>query len=260
MNRQIIEKLEEIKSGVADIYTSKEFQKFLNHSAKFHNYSYNNQLLILRQLPSARLVASMKTWNQNGYKIIKGSKAIRVLVPIRVKSCEDEEDDIIYYKFGNVFDITQVCGAFMDELSKAPKNDLREAVSRLRNASKNEKVKIRLGRLNGPKGCFSPGTNTITLDIDNGDTQMFKTLMHEKAHSLQEYLWDYDSEEIIAESVAYVTCCNYGIDVSDYSFGYVAAWAKGKPLDILDKHLEDITRRSKFIIEWVDNNTELKGW
>ena len=66
--KQITEQLEQ---GVAEIFTSEKYAEYLNTMAKFHNYSFNNTLLIAMQKPEATLVA--------------GKKASRSLPRLRIK-------------------------------------------------------------------------------------------------------------------------------------------------------------------------------
>ena len=51
-----------------------------------------------------------------------------------------------------------------------------------------------------------------------------------------------------AESVAYVVCQHFGIDTSDYSFGYVAGWSRGKELEELKASLQIIRKAADEII------------
>ena len=55
-----------------------------------------------------------------------------------------------------------------------------------------------------------------------------------------------------AESVAYVVCQHFGIDTSDYSFGYVAGWSKGKELDELKASLDTIRSCAAGLIDAIE--------
>ena len=51
--------------------------------ARFHNYSFNNTVLICAQKPDATYVAGYSTWKKLGRWPVKGSHAIRILAPAR---------------------------------------------------------------------------------------------------------------------------------------------------------------------------------
>lgn len=54
---QLKEITERLEQGVKDIFTSEMYTKYLLTMSKFHNYSFNNTLLIAMQRPDATLVA-----------------------------------------------------------------------------------------------------------------------------------------------------------------------------------------------------------
>ena len=81
--KQITEQLEQ---GVAEIFTSEKYTEYLNTMAKFHNYSFNNTLLIAMQKPEATLVAGYQAWQKKFNRQVKrGEKASRLLPRLRLK-------------------------------------------------------------------------------------------------------------------------------------------------------------------------------
>ena len=81
--KQITEQLEQ---GVAEIFTSEKYTEYLNTMAKFHNYSFNNTLLITMQKPEATLVAGYQAWQKKFNRQVKrGEKASRSLPWLRIK-------------------------------------------------------------------------------------------------------------------------------------------------------------------------------
>ena len=78
--------------------------------------------------------------------------------------------------------------------------------------------------------------------------QTIKTIIHEISHQRLHSGDNPDhgkdkprsSKEVEAESVAYVVCQHFGVDTSDYSFGYVAGWSRGKELAELKASLDVI--------------------
>ena len=84
------------------------------------------------------------------------------------------------------------------------------------------------------------------------ERQTVKTAIHETAHSIlhtdKEHLKDSATMEVEAESVAFVVCQHFGLDTSDYSFGYLAGWSNGKGLPELKASLQTIQRTSNDLI------------
>jgi len=62
------------------------------------------------------------------------------------------------------------------------------------------------------------------------------------------------TREVQAESVAYAVCQHYGLDTSDYSFGYIAGWSSGKELAELKGSLETIRSTAVSLIDTIDGH------
>ena len=54
--------------------------------------------------------------------------------------------------------------------------------------------------------------------------------------------------------MAYTVCQHYGLDTSDYSFGYVAGWSSGKDLKELKASLETIRATAHELITTIDGH------
>lgn len=65
---------------------------------------------------------------------------------------------------------------------------------------------------------------------------------------------DRRTREVQAESVAYAVCQHYGLDTSDYSFGYIAGWSSGKELAELKGSLETIRSTAAKLIDTIDGH------
>ncbi len=70
-----------LKDGVQRILTSPEFRNYLIAMSRFHNYSWNNQLLIMMQRPDATHVAGFNTWKDLGRWVRKGETGIAIFAP-----------------------------------------------------------------------------------------------------------------------------------------------------------------------------------
>ena len=96
--------------------------------------------------------------------------------------------------------------------------------------------------------------------------QNLKTSIHEVAHAL---LHDKDgsfvegigdiamnskTKEVQAESIAYAVCQYFGIDTSDYSFGYIAGWSSGKDKKELKESMETIRKTTNYLIYKIEKS------
>lgn len=87
--QEITDKLEK---GLKELFESEKYKTYLSTMSKFHNYSFNNTLLIAMQKPEATLVAGYKAWQKNFERHVnKGEKAIRILAPVPYKIKEEQD-------------------------------------------------------------------------------------------------------------------------------------------------------------------------
>lgn len=272
---QLKEITERLEQGVKDIFTSEMYTKYLLTMSKFHNYSFNNTLLIAMQRPDATLVAGYNAWkNKFNRYVKKGEKGIRIIAPAPVKEREEREKIdkdtgltvlnesgepeievvervIPRFRVTTVFDYAQTDGEPLptlevNELTARVKDYtlLKEAIEQV------SPVPIRFGEIEGnAKGYYSHMDKEICVRADMGESQTIKTMIHEVAHAM---LHDSDqmkqrgeekdqlTKETEAESIAFTVCSALGIDTSDYSFPYVASWASGKELKELKDSMDTI--------------------
>lgn len=266
-----------IEQGVHNIYESDNFQNYLKVLSKFHNYSLNNVILILTQYPSASLVAGYNSWRDNFHRYVnKGEKAIKILAPYQVnvkkilddideqgnKIQTEEEVKITKFRVVNVFDINQTNGepiADLDLVSdlKGTSNNARALVAAINEVCqipiefKHTKEDSEL--IHGAKGYYSITEDKIVVNRDLEDIQIAKTLTHEYAHSLlhKDTKKSQSQREIEAESLAFVICDHFGIDTSEYSFGYIASYAN-KDYSELKSILVNIQSKAHEMIELIE--------
>lgn len=265
--KELSDKLEQ---GVQEIFTSGQYEAYLSAMSKFHRYSFGNCMLIFMQFPNASQVAGFHTWTKEfGRKIKPGARAIRILAPMIKKREEAPENAeqadqkkcvVLGYRPVCVFDISQTEGEELpslgvSELSGDVEN-FPEIYTRLTELSPVPVFQKEIPR-DDVKGYFSYVEQEIVLRPGMSESQQIKTLVHEIAHAK---LHDEDEtskkgqreKEVEAESVAYVVCQHFGLDTSNYSFGYVAGWSSGKSLDELKNSLETIRATAAEIIDAVD--------
>ena len=248
---------EMIEQGVKDVYSSDNFRKYLSCCSKFHSYSLNNTLLILAQKPDATLVAGYNAWQRNFNRHVdKGERGLIILAPVTSKITQlmdkaDEDGNPILDENGDpikeervinqlrfttttVFDISQTSGEPLPSLIHNLTGSSVEILAFI-DSVKNictipidyhspSKDAVLAG---GAKGYYSIAEDRIVLNMELEDMQIAKTLIHEYSHSILHKKTDKDSDqrEIEAESLAFVLCDHFGIDTSDYSFGYIASYA-----------------------------------
>lgn len=257
-----------IEDGVNQIRNSDAYQRYLKVMSKFHDYSVCNSLLIYAQCPHATYIAGYRAW-QNLFKryVIRGSKAIKIIAPFKVKKKKDEntddaEDDyFIKYKAVNVFDISQTIGKPLPELVSELKGDdksagiLLESFKELANDIDIQFKDPSSDQLlrSGAKGYYDIKNKRIIINKDLSINHQLKTLIHEYAHSIlhNENKGIRKQQEVEAESIAFVVCHAFGLDTSEYSFGYITSWSEGLETEKFKMILNDIQSKADSIIEKV---------
>ena len=214
----------------------------LRTAAKFHNYSFNNQLLIFLQRPDATRVAGFRKWQELNRFVRKGEKGIQIFAPCKYKTKVEDEDgndksfqQIRGFRVVHVFDISQTDGEPIEDLDAvrpkllegdAPEGIWDELVSQANDAGF-EVIRNQKGSENGYCDFLN---KTIAVRPDVAPAQAVKTLVHELAHALlhsDERPSSRELAEVEVESVAYIVCNAVGVDSGDYSFSYVATWSRG---------------------------------
>ncbi len=274
---------EMIEEGVKEIYTSNNFKQYLLFLSKFHNYSLGNTILILKQNPNATLVAGYHKWVKDFHRHVnQGQKGITILAPFQSKKIiskeiRDEHDNVVYDKDGNaiiedkeidtirfktttVFDISQTSGepipSFLDDL-KGSSNQITAIIQSIQevcttpiefHSSTND-----MSLKNGAKGYYSPLEDKIVINQELEDLHIAKTLIHEYAHSILHKQTDKDmsQREVEAESLAFVICNHFGLDTSEYSFGYIASYAN-QDYELLHSILENIQSNAHEMIKEIE--------
>ena len=268
MAKDIKEITEQLEKGVKDVFESDNYKAYLDFMSKFYNYSVNNCILIWMQKPEASLVAGYKAW-QTKFKrqVKKGEKGITILAPcphkfkkeVQNENGDLEEKEIQYLSFRatTVFDISQTDGEdvpnFIEKLTGDVDN-YNDLLEKLKTVSP---VPVEFEKITtGAHGYFHLEDKRIAINDGMSEQQTVKTLVHEISHAIlhdkengEEKDADKHTREVQAESVAYTVCNMLGLDTSDYSFGYVASWSKGKEAKELKASMEVIRKTANSIIE-----------
>lgn len=286
--QEITEKLEQ---GIKELFESEKYKAYLNTMSKFHNYSFNNTMLIAMQKPDATLVAGFKAWQKNFDRHVKkGEKGIRILAPAPYKIKEERDkidpvtQELLLDKDGNpqkeevgitipafravsVFDVAQTDGKPIPELAaKELLSDVEGYQDMIRAVEAISPVPIELEEIAGDsKGYYDREAKRIAVQENMSEGQTLKTMIHEVAHSKlhskeveqdEQMKKDRNTKEVEAESIAYTVCQHFGVDTSDYSFGYIAGWSSGRDTKELRASMDTIRRTASELITGIEEQLQ----
>ena len=282
--------MQSLESGVEELFTSNRYQEFLKTMAKFHNYSFNNTMLIAMQRPDATLVTSYKNWQSMGRQVMKGEKGITIIAPAPYKKMKEKEVldknqrpimgtdgkpktekvevTVPHFKAVTVFDIAQTSGepiqTLAPELLTAAVQDFDSFMQAIQKISP---VPIRFDEINGnANGYYHNVDKEIVIKKGLSESQTLKTAIHETAHAklhdreIMESLGvekDRLTKEVEAESVAYCVCSSFGLDTSDYSFPYIAGWSSSREMKEMKASMDAIRKTAGEMIDQLTEELEI---
>ena len=281
----------QLEAGVKDLFHSERYQDYLKAMSKFHDYSLNNTLLIVMQKPDASLVAGFNKWRDEFERHVKrGEKGIKILAPAPYKIKKEQEkldpdgkpvigDDgkpvteqkeitIPAFKVVSVFDVSQTDGKEIPDIAvDSLTGSVEQYEDFFKALEQTSPVPVGFERIDsGAHGYYHNTEKRIALNEGESELQTVKTLIHEIAHAK---LHDIDlnappeqqqerpsrrTREVEAESIAYTVCQHFGLDTSDYSFGYVAGWSSDKDIKELKAFLETIRATASELITEIDGH------
>ena len=282
--------MQSLESGVEELFTSNRYKEFLKTMAKFHNYSFNNTMLIAMQRPDATLVTSYKNWQSMGRQVMKGEKGITIIAPAPYKKMKEKEvlDEnqrpimgtdgkpkteqvevtVPHFKAVTVFDIAQTSGepiqTLAPELLTAAVQDFDSFMQAIQKISP---VPIRFDEIDGnANGYYHNADKEIVIKKGLSESQTLKTAIHETVHAklhdreIMESLGvekDRLTKEVEAESVAYCVCSSFGLDTSDYSFPYIAGWSSSREMKEMKASMDVIRKTAGEMIDQLTEELEI---
>lgn len=282
--------MQSLESGVEELFTSNRYQEFLKTMAKFHNYSFNNTMLIAMQRPDATLVTSYKNWQSMGRQVMKGEKGITIIAPAPYKKMKEKEvlDEnqrpimgtdgkpkteqvevtVPHFKAVTVFDIAQTSGepiqTLAPELLTAAVQDFDSFMQAIQKISP---VPIRFDEIDGnANGYYHNADKEIVIKKGLSESQTLKTAIHETVHAklhdkeIMESLGvekDRLTKEVEAESVAYCVYSSFGLDTSDYSFPYIAGWSSSREMKEMKASMDVIRKTAGEMIDQLTEELEI---
>ena len=281
--------MKNLETGVADLFTSDRYQEYLKTMSKFHNYSFNNTVLIAMQRPDATLVTGYRNWQSMGRQVKKGEKGIIIIAPAPIKKkrerevldqdrkpvldengkpkTEEVEVTLPYFKPITVFDIGQTTGepiqTLSPELLTVAVKDFDLFMQAIKEISP---VPIRFDEISGSaNGYYHTVDKEIVIKKGLSESQTLKTAIHESAHArlhdkeTMENLGeekDRLTKEVEAESVAYCVCSAFELDTSEYSFPYIAGWSSGRDMKELKASMDVIRKTAGEMIDQLREEIE----
>ncbi|MCC8196558.1 MAG: DUF3849 domain-containing protein [Ruminococcus sp.] len=292
--QQVKEITDKLEQGIKDLFESERFKEYLQTMSKFYNYSVNNTLLISMQKPDATLVAGYTSWQRNFDRhVMKGEKGIKILAPAPYKDKVEQEKldpktqkpimdsdgkpvmetvEVMRpaFKVVSVFDVSQTDGKELPDIMVDKLTGSVEHYDDLFGVLKEiSPVPVEFEKIeSGAHGYYNTVEKRIAIDEGMSEMQNIKTLIHEIAHAklhavepgekiAPEDRKDRRTKEVEAESVAYTVCQHYGLETSDYSFGYIAGWSSDKDTKELKGSLETIRNTASDMIESIDEKLKL---
>ena len=251
---------DDLKKLYKDFLSKKKLSDILtmvcNAKSIHDNYSINNLLLSWSQFEYQKeqtkssidfvgILNSYLNWNKQGYNIIKGSKGLKVFVPIIKKEIDKdtkkEKDILSYFKIGSVFDITQTT-AYNEYLKEQKEKDTKlysnadiDFNQSLQFIKSNYSYDITIEESNNKcKGSYNPSNHNITLHQLTSHT-----LFHEFGHYLALQVLklipmetkdiktknnEYAKNEVLAEIASYILTMHFN-NKAVYNFNYSQCWS-----------------------------------
>jgi hypothetical protein len=270
--------IDEVRAG-----KSARLEALLTFESRFHQYSANNIWLIALQCPHAERVAGHRAWEQLGYHVAKGQKAIRILAP-RVGKHSTERVEIVtedaqgtqgqrttsepvpaYFTYVPVFDVSQLDPAevaakplpsfYHDLGSDAETTRLMAAMETCLRASGVRVTDVDPDTLKGDTQGWSKG-KLIGVRAGLSSRNRLRTLCHEWAHEvLHQGAQALDrsasraQREHQAEATSYVVLHHFGIR-NTFSADYVQSW--GATPDLLMAQLALVQKAATHIITRIE--------
>lgn len=208
IKEQLAEITARIEDGIKDLFQSDKYAQYLKTMSRFHNYSFNNTMLIYLQKPNATAVAGFKAWQEQFERQVKkGEKGIRIIAPSPYKKkisepkldpdtdlpLKDKDGKIIYeetviripaYRPVSVFDVSQTYGKPLPTIVSSLDGTVEHYDAFIEAVKRTSPVPIDFKPLReGLDGFFDASAQSITLREGMSEIQTVCAAIHEIGHA-----------------------------------------------------------------------------
>ncbi len=249
------------------------FRGWLNAMAQFHNYSWNNQLLISMQCPTATRVAGFHTWRKMNRFVRKGEKGITILAPCIYRSKKREESQeaeieeqahtvgtLRGFRAATIFDFAATDGEPIPSLPWKVKGDCAELLPNAEEACRELGIELEYKTITDGAEGYSLG-GRIQINETLSGSERVAVIIHELGHELLHK----DAEtrknttrqqrELEAESTSFVVLSHFGIQ---HGSPFYLATYDVTP-ELLTQSLATISTAAKRIIELIEKHLPAKA-
>lgn len=222
-----------LEKGIKDLFASGKYAEYLKTMANFHNYSFNNVLLIHSQKPDATHVAGYNKWKDKFKRYVKkGEKGIQILAPVIYKKkseevktdpetgaplldengkaiIEEKEVKAAKFRVVSVFDVSQTDGKPLPQLTSDLKGDVKHFDEFVEALKRSSPVPIEFKPMReSMDGYFSFDEQKIAIRDGMSEVQTVSAMVHEMAHSIlhnKSYQEEkYEVVEVLGQRALYV--------------------------------------------------------
>jgi len=243
---------------------SEALSAYLTAMSQFHNYSFQNILLIASQRPTATRVAGIRSWNELGRRVRRGEKGIMIFAPMigyrrNAEADQSQQADartdkpqprLVGFRAVYVFDVGQTEGAELPELGSTFAGEVGDKLDKLAEFTTGQGIKLEYSDKIAPaRGMSYGGLIRILPNMEPSET--LATFVHELAHEMlhraeRRTLTTKTVRETEAEAVAFVVCHALGLETGTGSSDYIQLYHGDA--NLLKESLEVVQRTSTVIL------------
>jgi len=244
---------------------SEALSAYLTAMSQFHNYSFQNILLIASQRPTATKVAGIRSWNELGRRVKRGEKGIMIFAPMigyRRKASDADQNQqsdartdkpearLVGFRAVYVFDVDQTEGAELPALGSTFAGEVGDKLDKLAEFTTTQGIKLEYSdKIEPARGMSYGGLIRILPDLEPSET--LATLVHELAHEMlhraeRRILTTKVVRETEAEAVAFVVCHALGLETGTGSADYIQLYHGDA--NLLKESLEVVQRTASVIL------------
>ncbi len=234
--------LERLYAEVARIDSGVDWKRIAAASRILNRFSPRNAVLVAmqacRRSEEVTQLAGYRNWQRLGRQVRSGERGYAILAPVfrptgRTADVDPPDDRPTGFRWVTVFDVSQTEGPDLAPplpvLLQGESMEYEAVSAALVGQASAAGFETCEGDLQGANGLTDFLARRVTVRPGLSGAQRAKTLAHELAH-IELHAGGIASRqvaEIEAETTAYLVMANLGLATDDYSFPYIANWARG---------------------------------